>query len=230
MVDKSSSGLLMNFFKNYAFIIEYMVFKWTPRVKTQQLWFVSSFQKTIPKFWWPYWGFWLQMVLKATHMNGEDINHEWIEWDVIDLGFYFLHVYINVEPCGFTMQIGEYWNVKLEATLEDMTILGMDYVVMYLNLFTLFEWEIAKAHLLKNEYEDWGESRLEERWMMIMLLRNDKWFKGVISKKTTEHWLGTNDHFGWMFLNYLHIPRSTLGWNHTNTSHNKCNQCFVFHI
>jgi hypothetical protein len=77
--------------------------------------------------------------------------------DVIDLGFFFLHV----ELCGFTMQIGEYWDEKPEVTIEDMSTLGVNCIVMYLNLFTLFEQEIIKAHLLRNEYEDKQESRLD---------------------------------------------------------------------
>jgi hypothetical protein len=81
--------------------------------------------------------------------------------DVNDLGFFFLHVYINVELCGFTMQIGEYWDEKPEVTIEDMSILGTNYIVMYPNLFTLFEQEIIKAHLLKNEYDDRQENRLD---------------------------------------------------------------------
>jgi len=41
-----------------------------------------------------------------------------------------------------------------------------------------------------------------------MITKNDKWFKGVIIREKTKELMRENNHFRWLFTNYIYIPRN----------------------
>jgi hypothetical protein len=43
---------------------------------------------------------------------------------------------------------------------------------------------------------------------MITIPKNDKWLKGVIIREKTKELMRENNHFRWLFTNYIYIPRN----------------------
>jgi len=70
-------------------------------------------------------------------MSENHFEQRTVELNEINLGFYRLSIIVMVNPCGFTQQLGEYKMVKLKVRFKNMSVLGVKYVVVYPNLFTL---------------------------------------------------------------------------------------------
>jgi hypothetical protein len=72
----------------------------------------------------------------------------------MDLGFCNKCIIVMVDPCKFTQQLEEYIRVKPKARLKITSILGAKCIMVYPNLFTLQEQEVAKLLLIIELYND----------------------------------------------------------------------------
>ncbi len=62
-------------------------------------------------------------------------EEEKVKLDEIDLGFLLLHILFKVSPCGYIELMGAYKVEKRNEKIQKMTILGVEFVVTYSNLF-----------------------------------------------------------------------------------------------
>jgi hypothetical protein len=65
-------------------------------------------------------------------------NKERVKLDDVAIRFYLLHMFIQMNPFGFTQQIGEYKIAKLRVKFKDMNALGAKCVITYPNLFNFW--------------------------------------------------------------------------------------------
>lgn len=64
---------------------------------------------------------------------------EKVKLDDVNIRLYLLHMFIEMNPFGFTQQIGEYRVAKLKVKLKDINALGAKCVITYPNLFNFLE-------------------------------------------------------------------------------------------
>jgi len=74
-------------------------------------------------------------------------NKENVKLDDVDMRFYLLHMFIEMNPFVFTQQIGEYRVAKLRVKLKDMNALG---AITYPNLFNILEQDEKTKSILLN--------------------------------------------------------------------------------
>ncbi len=62
-----------------------------------------------------------------------------VDLDELGLGFCLIHVFYVVLPCGFTNMLGVYIIELKGSIMNKMTIMNVEQVVVYSNLFTYYE-------------------------------------------------------------------------------------------
>jgi hypothetical protein len=77
-----------------------------------------------------------------------EIEERKVEIDEIDLGFCLIHVLYKVLPCGYTNLMGAYRIERKPSRMNKMTIFGAKQVLVFPNLFTYYEQEMAKLVIL----------------------------------------------------------------------------------
>ncbi len=77
-------------------------------------------------------------------------NKEKAKLDDVDIRFYLLHMFIEMNPFGFTQKIGEYRVAKLTVKLKDMNALGAKCIITYPNLFDFLEQDEKTKSILLN--------------------------------------------------------------------------------
>jgi hypothetical protein len=78
-----------------------------------------------------------------------------VEVDLIDLGFCLFHIFFKVSPCGYAKVMGAYKVKKKDEKIQKMTILGVELVITYSNLFTYYEQDMAKSIIFLDYYKNW---------------------------------------------------------------------------
>ncbi len=66
-----------------------------------------------------------------------------VEVDELGLGFGLIDVFYVVLPCGFTNMLGVYIIELKGSLMNKMTIMNVEQVVAYSNLFTYYEQNIV---------------------------------------------------------------------------------------
>ncbi len=92
-----------------------------------------------------------------------EIKEGKMEIDEINLGFCLIRVLYMVLPCGYTNLMGAYRIERKHSGMNKMTILGAKQVLVFLNLFTYYEQDMAKSVLLLDYYNIVYE-RHYEKW------------------------------------------------------------------
>ncbi len=84
-----------------------------------------------------------------------------VEVDELDLGFCLLHVLYIILPYGFTELLRVYKVGKEENRTNKMTIMGVEHVIAFPNLFTYYEKDMIKSitffDYYNNVYQGWSE-------------------------------------------------------------------------
>jgi hypothetical protein len=86
-----------------------------------------------------------------------------VEIDEIDFGFCLIHVFYRVLPCGYTNLIGAYIIERKHNRVNKMTILGVKQVLVFPNLFTYYEQNMAKSMIFLDYYNNFYEGH-HEKW------------------------------------------------------------------
>jgi hypothetical protein len=86
-----------------------------------------------------------------------------VEVDELDLGLCLIHVLYIILCCGFIELLGVYKVGQEENRSNKMTIMGVEHVTTFPNLFTYYEQNMTKSILFfdyyNNVYQGW-----HERW------------------------------------------------------------------
>jgi hypothetical protein len=89
-------------------------------------------------------------------------EEERVEVNEIDLGFCLLHILFKVSPCGYVEAMGAYIVEKKDENIQKMTLLGIELVITYSNLFTYYEQDMLKSVIFfdyyNNVYQGWYEN------------------------------------------------------------------------
>jgi hypothetical protein len=79
---------------------------------------------------------------------------EKVEVDELDLGLCIIHVLYIILPCGFTKLLGVYKLGQEENRSNKMTIMGVEHVNAFPNLFTYYEQNMVKSIILFDYYKN----------------------------------------------------------------------------
>jgi hypothetical protein len=90
-----------------------------------------------------------------------------MELDEIDMGFCYLHILVEINPCGFIEQLGEYQVVKLVAKFIDIKVQSQVCNNISKSIHSFGAKNHLEALLLNYQYDNHNEFRLER------VLRND---------------------------------------------------------
>jgi hypothetical protein len=77
-----------------------------------------------------------------------------IEVDEINLRFCLIHEFYIIIPCGFIKLLRVYKIGKEENKSNKMTIMGVEHVIVFLNLFTYYEQDMAKYIIFFDYYNN----------------------------------------------------------------------------
>jgi len=81
--------------------------------------------------------------------------------DELYLGFCLIHVFYKILPCGFKKLLGVYKVGKLKNKTNKMTIMDVEHVIAFSNLFTYYEQDTTKSIIFfdyyNNVYQRWHE-------------------------------------------------------------------------
>jgi hypothetical protein len=84
-----------------------------------------------------------------------------VEVDELDSGLCLIRVLYIILPYGFTKLLGVYRVGKEENRSYKMTIMGVEHVITFPNLFTYYEQDMAKSIIFfdyyNNVYQGWYE-------------------------------------------------------------------------
>ncbi len=85
-----------------------------------------------------------------------------MEIDEIDLGFCLIHVLYRVLPCGYTYLMGAHRIERKHSKMNEMIVLGAKQVLVFPNLFTYYEQDMAKSVILLDYYNNVYERHYEK--------------------------------------------------------------------
>jgi hypothetical protein len=85
-----------------------------------------------------------------------------VEIDEIDLGFCLIDVFYMVLPYGYIDLMGAYKIERKHNGMNKMIVLGAKQVLVFKNLFTYYEQDMAKSVLLLNYYNNVYEGHYEK--------------------------------------------------------------------
>ncbi len=83
----------------------------------------------------------------------------------IDLVFCLIHVLYRVLPCGYTNLMGAYRIERKHNRVNKMTILGVEQVLIFPNLFTYYEQDMEKFVMFLDYYNNVYEGHYE-KWQI----------------------------------------------------------------
>jgi hypothetical protein len=94
-------------------------------------------------------------------INLLEIEEGKVEIDEIDLGFCFIHVLYRVLSYGYTNLMGDYRIGRKHSRVNKMTILRVKQVLVFSNLFTYYEQDMAKSMIFLDYYNIMYEGHYE---------------------------------------------------------------------
>jgi hypothetical protein len=77
-----------------------------------------------------------------------------VEVDELNLGFCLIHVLYIILPYGFTKLLGIYRVNKEENIANKMIVMGAEHVIVFPNLFTYYEQDMAKSIIFFDYYNN----------------------------------------------------------------------------
>jgi hypothetical protein len=84
-----------------------------------------------------------------------------MELNEIDMGFCYLHISVEINPCGFTQQLGECQVVKLVAKFIDIKIWSQMCNGISKSICSFGARNHLEALLLNYQYDNHNEFKLE---------------------------------------------------------------------
>jgi len=91
-----------------------------------------------------------------------EIEEEKVEIDEIDLGFCLIHAFYRVLPYGYIDLMGFYRIERKHSKVNKMIVLGAKQVLVFPNLFTYYEQDMAKSVILLDYYNNVYEGHYEK--------------------------------------------------------------------
>ncbi len=82
----------------------------------------------------------------------------------IDLGFCLIHVLYKILPCGYTNLMGVYKIERKHSKMNKMIILGAKQMLVFPDLFTYYEEDMAKSMILLDYYNNNVYEGHYEKW------------------------------------------------------------------
>jgi hypothetical protein len=91
-----------------------------------------------------------------------EIEEGKVEMDEIDLGFFLIHVFYRVLPCGYIDLMGAYRIGRKHSRVNKMIVLGAKQVLVFPSIFTYYEQDMAKSMILLDYYNNVYEGYCEK--------------------------------------------------------------------
>jgi hypothetical protein len=93
-----------------------------------------------------------------------EIEERKVDIDEIDLGFCLIHVLYKILPCGYTNLMGVYKIERKHSKMNKMIILGAKQMLVFPDLFTYYEEDMAKSMILLDYYNNNVYEGHYEKW------------------------------------------------------------------